>query len=112
MVSAHPGLVPRLSGRHTNERITCVTVYKDHYTDYSYSHLQTDESGDSTEASKKAFERHANDYGNKIMSYHADNGRFAELQFREAIKIPINRFRFVLWEHIIKTESLKGILEC
>ena len=86
MVSAHPGLVPRLSGRHTNERITCVTVYKDHYTDYSYSHLQTDVSGDSTEASKEAFERHANDYGNKIMSYHADNGRFAELQFREAIK--------------------------
>ena len=87
MISIHPGLVPRLSGKHTRERISCATCYKDHATGYSYSHLQTSASGDETEASKNAFERHMSDFGHKVKSFHADNGRFAEKQFRESVKL-------------------------
>ena len=36
--------------------------------------------------SKVAFEKLADTHGVSIKSYHADNGRFAELGFREAVE--------------------------
>ena len=38
-VSHQPGLVPQLSGKLTNQRITGATVYVDHVTDFLYVHL-------------------------------------------------------------------------
>ena len=37
LVVSHPGLVPRMSGRHTNDRVCGATGYIDHFSKYSYS---------------------------------------------------------------------------
>ena len=86
MSSAHPGLVPTITGRHTRERITGLTCYIDNFSRRSYSHLQTSLDTDQTLDSKIAFERDARSHGVKIKSYHADNGRFAEKCFRDEVE--------------------------
>ena len=85
MISHQPGLVPRYSGRHTRDRITCVTCFKDHVSDFSYSYLQRSSDGESTLNAKHSFESMNSDFGVSIKSYHADNGRFAEKSFRDDI---------------------------
>jgi len=86
LVVAQPGLVPRLSGRHTNDRICGATGFIDHFSGYSFSSLQTSLDGEQTLEAKLAFERHANTFDIKILSYRADNGQFAEKSFRDSIK--------------------------
>jgi len=85
LVVAQPGLVPRMSGRHTNERVCGATGFVDHYTNYSYSSLQTSLDGDQTLNAKISFETHAKTCGVDIKAYRADNGRFAEKSFRDSI---------------------------
>ena len=48
LVVAQPGLVPRMDGRHTNDRICGATGFFDHHTGYSYSALQTSLDGEQT----------------------------------------------------------------
>jgi len=86
LVVAQPGLVPRISGKHTSARISGATGFIDHFSGYSYSALQTSLDGDQTLAAKNNFETHANTFGIKIKSYRADNGRFAEKSFLDAVK--------------------------
>ena len=45
MMSAQPGLVPRMDGRHTKDRITAVSVFLDTVTGHSFSHLQISTGG-------------------------------------------------------------------
>ena len=45
MMSAQPGLVPRMYGRHTKDMITAVSVFLDSVTGHSFSHLQTSTGG-------------------------------------------------------------------
>jgi len=85
LVSKQPGLVPRQDGKHSLHRITGATVYHDHFTNFTYSHLQTSLDTDQTIASKTAFESKENSFGVKIKSYHADNGIFSEKGFRDAV---------------------------
>ena len=85
LVSAQPGLVPRMDGRHTRERITGACVFIDNATRYSYTHLQTSLDGDQTVAAKNGFEYHSQTCGVNIDSYHADNGIFAEKKFRDQV---------------------------
>jgi len=87
MQSKQPGLVPRLDGRHTKDRITSVSVFLDDNSGHSYSHLQTSTGGDETLAAKHAFEIMAHSFGIPIQSYHADNGIFAEKLFRNEISM-------------------------
>ena len=86
LVVAQPGLVPRLSGRHSTSRICGATGFLDHNTGYSYSSMQTSLDGDQTLAAKDQFENHAATCGVTIKSYRADNGRFAEKSFRDAVR--------------------------
>ena len=44
-MSAQPGLVPRMGGRHTKDRITAVSVFLDSVTGHSFSHLQISTGG-------------------------------------------------------------------
>ena len=83
---AQPGLVPRINGRHTNDRICGVTGFFDNDTGYSYSSLQTSLYGEQTLTAKHAFEYHANSCGVAIKKYRADNGRFAEKSFRDDVQ--------------------------
>ena len=84
---AQQGLVPRISGRHTNARICRATSFYHNYSGYSYSSLQTSLDGDQTLAAKNPFETHAATCGVKISSYRVDNGIFAEKSFRDAVKM-------------------------
>ena len=86
LVVAQPGLVPRMSGRHTNERVCGATGFFDHYSGYSYSALQTSLDGEQTLVAKMNFEAHADQCGVIVDSYRADNGRFAEQSFIDAVK--------------------------
>ena len=86
LVVAQPGLVPRISGRHTNARICGATGFYVNTTGYSYSSLHTSLDGDQTLAAKHAFELYANTCGVLIRGYRADNGRFAEESFRDDVR--------------------------
>ena len=85
LISAQPGLVPRISGKHTRQRITAATCFLDHYSDFSYTHLCTSTTQEATLEAKAAYEKLAASHGVQIKSYHADNGRFAEKGFRDAV---------------------------
>jgi len=83
---AQPGLVPRISGWHTNTRICGATGFYDNHTGYSFSSLQTSLDGEQTLAAKLSFESHADTCGIKVEKYRADNGRFAEKSFIDAVR--------------------------
>ena len=85
LVVAQPGLVPRFDGKHTNERICGVTGFIDHHTGFSHSLLLTSLDGEQTIAAKKAFEQFLASCGVTVKAYRADNGRFAEKGFRDAV---------------------------
>jgi hypothetical protein len=86
LVSAQPGLVPQMSGFLTNLRIWSATVFVNHFSDYVYAALMRDRGLDKTLLAMTAFERHASEGGVTIHSYQADNGRFADSGFQQAIK--------------------------
>ena len=73
LISAQPGLIPQLSGHLTRARITCATIYVDHFSGFAFSFLQR------TTSQEETF---ADTHGVRIKSFHADNGRFAEASFR------------------------------
>ena len=87
VIFAQPGLVPRMDGHHTQDRIIGAYVFLDNYTRYSYTHLQTNIYGNQTLEAKQGFEQHFTSFGFKIKAYHADNGIFAQCSFRGEIKI-------------------------
>ncbi len=84
LISAQPGLVPRMEGGHTRARIWAATVFKDHFSGLIYTHLMTSPSLEETIAAKQAYEKFANP--TKIKSYHADNGTFAKEGFKDEVK--------------------------
>jgi len=86
MISAQPGLIPQMAGFLTNLRIWGATIFVDHFSDYVFVALMRDLTLDETLLAKASFERHANEGGVTIDSYRADNGRFADSGFQQAIK--------------------------
>jgi hypothetical protein len=86
MISAQPGLIPQMAGFFTNLRIWGATIFVDHYSDYVFVALMRDLTLDKTLLAKTSFERHANKGGVYIDSYRADNGRFADSGFQQAVK--------------------------
>ena len=85
LVSAQPGLIPQVSGTLTAARITGATVFVDHVTQFIYAHLMKDLTQESTLEAKAAFEKLMATHGHKVRRYRADNGRFAEKPFLEAV---------------------------
>ena len=83
--SAQPGLVPRISSRHTRERITSATYFLDHKSSFGYIHLCILTSQEETLKSKISYDKLAGGHRFKVEAYQVDNGRFTELDFREAI---------------------------
>ena len=86
MESTVPGLMAQLKGRITRQRYTCATIFVDHYSDLSYVHLQRSLSSNETVDAKRSFESYARKHHVRILHYHADNGRFADNLFKEAVK--------------------------
>jgi hypothetical protein len=86
LVLAQLGLVPQMSGFLTNLQIWGATVFFAPFSDYVYVAFMRDLGLDETLLAKTAFERHASKGGVTIHSYQADNGRFADSGFQQAIK--------------------------
>jgi hypothetical protein len=86
MISAQPGLIPQMAGFLTNLCIWGATIFVDHILDYVYVALMHDLTLDETLLAKSSFERHANDGGVNVNSYRANNGRFSDAGFQQAIK--------------------------
>jgi hypothetical protein len=86
VISKQPGLVPRMDGHHTRERINGACVFVDNHTRYSYSHLQTSIDNEQTMAAKQGYEQHAESHGVTVKAYHADNGIFATQGFRDTVQ--------------------------
>ena len=121
IISAQPGLVPQSSGNLTNKRITAVTVFVDHNSDFSYVVLMTECSGKETLRAKQEFEAFAASHGVRIAHYHADNGRFQESMFTDDVQLNAQTISFcgvnahhqngIVERHIRKiTESSRTML--
>ena len=94
LVSAQPGLIPQASGFLTSMRIWAATVFVDHVSDYVYVALMRDLTLSETLLAKTSFERHSAEGGVDIKAYRADNGRFSDKGFRDAINQCIQKIMF------------------
>ena len=78
MESTTKGLIAQLKGILTKQRYRYATVFIDHYSRFSYVHLQQTLTSSETLEAKIAFEQYADSHGVRVEHYHADNGRFAD----------------------------------
>ena len=69
----------------TNKRLWGATTFVDHVSDYVYVHLMRDLSLTETLLSKSAMEKSMTQAGQTIKHYHAENGRFADNGFIDAV---------------------------
>ena len=81
-----PEFIGILRGFITKRRYTCAAIFTDPFSDMSYVYLQYSFTVEDTIKVKVAFEAYARSQGVKIKQYHADNGRFANRKFLEAIE--------------------------
>ena len=69
MISAHPGIVPRMDGRHTRDRTHCGTVFFDNVSTLSFIYLQCSIDGIETIAAKHSYENFAGSFGVIVKAY-------------------------------------------
>jgi hypothetical protein len=86
MISETPGLIAQMSGFITKQRYKVTTVFVDHFSGLSFTHLQKTTNALETVEGKRAFERYARTHGVSVSHYHADNGIFASAQFVKAVE--------------------------
>jgi hypothetical protein len=84
--SSAAGFISQLKGRLTRRRYKAATVFVDHFSRMSYVHLQESLTSADTVEAKEAFEAFARNMGVRIQHYHADNDRFADNGFMNAVK--------------------------
>ena len=94
LISTTPGYIAHLRGTPTRDRYRVATVFVDHYSGIGYVHLQRSTSAADTIEAKERFEAWADTHGVAIMHYHADNGIFADNQFRKAVRDKGQRLTF------------------
>jgi hypothetical protein len=80
------GFVGQMKGILTNKRYKVATVFVDHFSNYSFVHLQSTANAAETLEAKQEFERHAQTYNVTIRQHHADNGRFAEAVWKQDVQ--------------------------
>ena len=83
-----------MSGFFTNERLWRCTVFVDHASNYVHTHLMHDLSLPKTLLAKEAFKKIMAQAGRTVKHYHADNGRFADNGFIDAINQKDQRITF------------------
>ena len=94
IISAQPGLIPQMFGFLTNQRLWGVTTFVDHISDFVYVHLMRDLSLAKTLLEKSATEKTMAQAGWTILHYHANNGRFFDNGFVEAINSKDRKITF------------------
>lgn len=85
MESPTPGLIAQMRGIPTKRRYRVATIFVDHHSGASFVYLQESTTSEETVQAKLAFEAWSETSGVQIKHYHADNGRFADNAFREAV---------------------------
>ena len=70
------------------------TTFVDHVSDYVYVHLMRDLTLDETLLAKEAMEKVMAQAGRNIKHYHADNGRFADNGFIDAVNSKVQNITF------------------
>jgi hypothetical protein len=86
LISPTPGLIAQLKGSPTRERYKVATIFVDHFTDFTYVHLQSSTTSSETLTAKHEFERYSRSCGVTIRGYHADNGRFIDNEWMRDIQ--------------------------
>ena len=86
MASSHPGLIPQVTGHLMNAKYQGAQIHVDHATDFVYSHLMLDFTGEATVEAKGAYEKKVASNAVRVQAYHADNGRFADSEFYADVK--------------------------
>ena len=81
MESRTPGFIGMMRGLLTKQRYICATVFVDHYSDFTYTHLQRSTSMKDTLKAKTTIEAILRRTGIIVMHYHVDNGCFADKDF-------------------------------
>ena len=84
--SPTPGFIGQIKGILTIKRYRAATVFVDHFSQLTFCYLQFSTGAEETVQAKKAFEAYANLHGVTIRHYHADNGRFAENLWLDAVQ--------------------------
>ena len=74
-----------MSGFLTNQRLWGATTFIDHVSDYVYVHLMRDLSLPETLLAKSEMEKVMAQAGRTGKHYHADNGRFDDNRFIDAV---------------------------
>ena len=101
--SRTPGLIAQVKGWLTKKRYQAATIFVDHYSSLPYVFLQKSTNAEDTLAAKISFERYAERHGVKVQ---ADNGRFVEMTFMQAIKDAGQTITFCIRRSILLTMSL------
>ena len=83
--SRQVGFVAQLKGRLTLGRYRVATIFVDHNSRLGYVHVQKDSTSKETLMAKHAFELYARERGVTVKNYHADNGRFVDNAWKEAL---------------------------
>ena len=94
IVSAQVGLIPQMSGFLTSKILWGATTFVYHVSDYVYVHLMRDLTLDETLLAKEAMEKVMSQAGRYVKHYHADNGRFADNGFIDAINTKDQKITF------------------
>ena len=84
LIYAKPGLVPQASGSLTNDRIKSATMAVDHFSNIHRVVLMRSTTQDETLGAKLSIENFFKQHGHNKKSWHADKGRYAEKDFKEA----------------------------
>ena len=69
------------TGRLTNKRYNNATVFVDHFSGFTYTHVHQSTGADEAIQAKRLFEQKAQELGVTIRHYHADNGIFNSEKF-------------------------------
>ena len=83
--SRTPGFIGVMRGFICKQRYTCATIFVDHFSDHTYTHLQRSTSLQDILAAFRVYEKIWDSHGVKVRHYHADNGRFADQGFLDSL---------------------------
>jgi len=74
-----------MKGQITGRRYLYATVFIDHFSDFTYVHLQETLTSADTLNAKHAFEAKCHTHEVPVMHYHCDNGQFADNAFNNSV---------------------------
>ena len=84
--SPTPGFIGQMKGILTTKRYRVATIFVDHHSQLTFAYLQFSTGAEETVQAKRAFEAYATLHGVSVRHYHADNGRFAENMWLDAVE--------------------------